>query len=94
MNLDEYKNLRQAIKERAKVEERKLAKSYAFEHSNVKVDDIVTDHIGSIKVEKIMWGFLSFDNIPACVYGGTVLKKDKTPTKRYEYRKAYQINLV
>ena len=94
MNLDEYKNLREAIKANARAEERKLSKSYAFEHSDVEVDDIITDHIGSIKVEKIQWTFASFSETPICVYGGTVLKKDKTPTKRYKYRKVWQTNLL
>ena len=94
MEYTEYLNLRQAIRERAKSEEKELARKYAYANNKIKVGDIVTDHIGSIKVEKILWGFASFKDKPLCIYRGIELKKDKTPTKRGNKRDVYQSNLV
>ena len=94
MDLNEYKNLRQAIRERAKTEEMELAREYAYSNNTVKIGDIITDHIGSIKVEKIQWGFAFSRDYSECIYTGIELKKDKTPTKRGNKRQIYQSNLV
>lgn len=77
--------------ERAKIE---LAKKFALENNSIKEGDIVTDHVGSIKVEKIQVTLGSFDDPPSCVYFGIELKKDLTPTKKATKRDVYQSNLI
>lgn len=54
-----------------------------------KIGDTFTDHIGSVLVEKILYDY-SFT--PCCVYFGLELKKDGTPRKDNNKRKAYQSN--
>ena len=71
-----------------------LAKKYAFSNNTVLVGDTVTDHIGSIIVEKIKFSQGSFGKPPECVYFGTSLKKDGKPFESGEKRAAYQSNLV
>ena len=96
MTIEEYKLLKQEYAEQALKKERRLAYIFATSNNTVKVGDIITDHIGSIKVEKISWGYFGSSgniSLPSCVYNGVVLKKDKTPTKRGNNRKVYQINL-
>jgi hypothetical protein len=68
-----------------------LAREFAMSNNPVKLQDIVTDHIGSVKVDKI--GLSIHNQKPSCFYSGMVLKKDLTPTKKFERRNVYQINL-
>lgn len=68
-----------------------LSKEYALSNNTVKVGDMVTDHIGAVKVEKIL---IRVTDEPSCVYSGTEYTKAGKPTKRGTKRLAYQINLV
>lgn len=69
-----------------------LVKKFAYSNNKVKQGDIVTDHIGSIKVERVRvhQGL----NIICCIYDGVMLKKDLTPVKKLTKRSVYQSNLV
>jgi hypothetical protein len=68
-----------------------LIKKYAFANNPVKEGEKFTDHIGTIVVEKIEVTTSLF-GLPSCMYFGTVLRKDGTPTKKNEKRWAYQTN--
>ena len=59
----------------------------------VKIGDIVTDHTGSVKVERITFYRGFNDSLPVCVYHGIELKKDLTPTKKGDKREVYQNNI-
>lgn len=91
MELAEYKEKVRIIKKRADEQICVVAKEYAFSHNVVSVGDIVTDHIGSIKVEQIKY---TMDDIPACVYYGQELKKDKTPKKIQSTRRVHSANML
>lgn len=56
-----------------------------------RVGDIFTDHIGSIRIEKIGF-YLSGSMGHTCTYEGVVLKKDGKETKNRDKRTAYQKN--
>jgi len=64
---------------------------FAFENSLLKVGGIATDHIGSVRVDKIRYSKSSL-GIPVCVYYGQVLKKDLTPTQKIQVRGVWQGN--
>jgi len=71
-----------------------LSKDYAASNNPYKAGDIVTDHIGPIKIESMGYAWDSLKGMPTCTYIGLELKKDGTPKKRGIIRKAYQINLL
>jgi hypothetical protein len=91
MSFEEYKSELKRINEEFDLKKRLLATKYALSNTNYTVGDIVKDHIGTIKVEKI-YTTMSF-NVPVCVYEGIELKKDGTPTKKGSKRQVYQINI-
>jgi len=65
----------------------RLLVKFPLSKNTYKVNDIFTDHIGSIIIKKIK---INYD--ATCMYEGIVLKKDGTPTKKQEIRKAHQSN--
>ena len=71
---------------------RELYKKYAFSNNPYKIDDVISDHIGSIKIEEI--SVCIINGIPSCVYYGVELKKDGTPKKGQKYRTVYQVNII
>ncbi|HWY36545.1 MAG TPA: hypothetical protein VNX68_18020 [Nitrosopumilaceae archaeon] len=92
MTPEEYKNRLKAIDEERDVKKRQLVKECALSNNTVKIDDIVTDHIGSVKVESIKFDY-NHGGIPCCIYYGIELKKDLTPTKKGEKRGVWQNNI-
>lgn len=70
-----------------------LAKECAHSNNTHKIGDIVTDHIGSIVIEKFRLYF-GLSSLPSMIYYGTELKKDGTPTKKGGKRDVYQDNLI
>jgi hypothetical protein len=64
--------------------------TYCKANNPYKIGDIFTDHIGSIKIEKIIFDLSS--NELCCVYFGVELKKDLTPRKDNSKRNAWQSN--
>lgn len=92
MTKEEYDLKIKAIQDKADEDKKRLAKDYALSLATVKVGEVATDHIGSVRVEKILFssGFLKN---PEPVYRGFVLKKDGTPTKKHETRDVYHSNL-
>lgn len=71
----------------------KLQSDYAFSNSSVKIGDIVTDRIGSVKVDKILYTIVSADDYPTCVYRGVEFTKAGKPRKDKSIRDVYQTNL-
>ena len=69
-----------------------LKKEYAISNSPVSNGDIITDHIGSIKVDVIQVG-QDFYGVPECIYSGTCHTKAGKPFKTRERREVYQSNL-
>ena len=91
MKFDEYKKKENAILIEAHKKKRALQRKYALSNNTFKIGDIVTDHIGSVRVEKILF---YYDQVPSCVYVGIQITKKGKPVKSGEKRNAYQINLV
>lgn len=59
-----------------------LFREYAYANKIANIGDIVTDHIGSVLVERLK--FATGIDKSETVYVGVELKKDLTPTKRGE----------
>jgi hypothetical protein len=75
---------------------RELFERCALANNQVRVGDIVTDHVGSVMVEKIQpCGQVSSGSTePSCLYrGGEYTKKGK-PFKSGSKRDVYQSNVV
>ncbi len=70
-----------------------LERDYAFSNSSVKVGDIVTDHIGSVKVDVILYAIVRDNDYPTCVYRGEELTKAGKARKKQSIRDIYQVNL-
>ena len=93
MTYEEYKRQEAEIDLNAKMQKNLLMAEFVKANNPYKIGDIVTDHIGSIIIDKIQsaWGYGGTP--PSAVYGGLVLKKDGTPTKKMERRSVFQGNI-
>jgi hypothetical protein len=59
------------------------------------VGEIIKDHMGIIKIEKLKWMYKSFshgENVEM-IYCGAELKKDLTPFKKATSRDVYECNV-
>lgn len=77
--------------EKYRLERSKILAEYARSNDIVEDGDLVTDHIGSIKVHdrKVSYG----NGFPCMMYHGVRQKKDGTPFKSGEYTWIYQSNI-
>ena len=93
-NLENYKVKVAEIEAEATKKKRSLAIEFANANNPYKKGDIVTDHIGSLRIEKMTWTFGFNNNIlPYCHYYGIELKKDGTPMKKQSARAVSQTNI-
>jgi hypothetical protein len=92
MTKEEFEERKKEILKKANKERNDLIKQYCDANNPYKVGDIFTDHIGSIKIEKIKYSEGGFGVMPQCFYFGTELKKDGTPKKSGDKRQAWQSN--
>ena len=96
MDKEEYFEKLNAIEREYCDKKRLLAKEYAISNSNIKAVDIIEDHIGKIRIEKISFvqraGF-NYEDLPYCAYLGSELRKDEVPKKNVYKRYIHQINL-
>lgn len=91
MEFEELKAKLEWIEERANERKKDAIREYCLVNNSVKIGDIVTDHIGSVKVEKILVEYSL--TRPQCIYVGSELKKDLTPRKGGSKRNVYAQNL-
>lgn len=92
MNPQEYKDRLSTLEDEFENKKKELIKECAFSNNPYKVGDIVADHIGSVRIEKIM--ATTSDHKPTCIYYGLELKKDLTNRKDGSKRRVWQINLI
>jgi hypothetical protein len=93
MTPEEFKQKLQELDSEFEKRKRDLNKEYAFSNNPYKVGDIVTDHIGFLKIQT-MKHTVSQYNLPQCVYFGIELKKDGTPMKKQTGRGVWQENII
>lgn len=91
MTYQEYLKKEKLLREQAQIKQLELDKEFAFSNSVVKIGDVFTDHMGSIRVTRIIFG-KQYSLKPMCVYIGNELKKNLTSKKSDAYRQAWQSN--
>jgi len=94
MNREEYSIKRNILKTEYDKKVRELNKEYALSNNKISIGDIITDHIGSIKVEAICITTPFGRDNPCCLYSGTEYTKSGKPFKNGSKRKVYQFNLI
>jgi len=94
MTDEEYESRHRAAREQYRETCGVIDREYAFSHSKVKVGDIVQDHAGFLRVEKISFYRPMHPAKPACIYSGTRMTKKLVPFKKSEMGDVYQRNLV
>ena len=90
MKKEELDSKLSQLEQEYSLNKKKLIIEFCDANNPYKVGDIFTDHIGSIRIEKIKYSL--YMGKPCCVYYGVELKKDLTPRKIQMNRKAWQSN--
>ena len=93
MNQEEYKKRLLEIESERNQKINSLKKEYAMLNNPYKIGDVITDHMGSIKIESVHLS-QSSSILPCCSYFGLELKKDGTPKKNNSKRRVWQENLI
>lgn len=94
MTRQEYEQRKKILKQEYDHNLYVLDKEYAMANNPYKIGDIIEDHIGRIKIEKISFGYTFPHETPGCIYYGIELKKDGTPKKQQDPdRVVYQSNI-
>ena len=94
MTLEEYKSKVKSLKKRHGDELRDIAIEYANENRIADIGDIVTDHCGSLKVERITYsGQTVSGEGPTCIYHGLCFTESCKPFKNNKKTVAWQDNI-
>ncbi len=93
MKKREYDDQMVLINEESEAKRRNLMIEYALENNSVQVGDIIEDHAGRIKVDKIKVTRTLSSRYPQCIYEGEALTKKGVPHKKSFRREVYQSNL-
>ena len=92
MTPEEFKNGIIEIDKEAQEKRVKLSKEYCDSINPVKLGDIFVDHVGPIKVDKILNSVGNFNNLPSPLYSGIVIRKDGKLSKKRTRRTAWLFN--
>jgi hypothetical protein len=95
MNYEEYLQKVTELESEFKNKKLELMKDFVRANNPYKIGDKITDHIGSIIIEKIgfAWGWGYSVGKPCATYTGLELKKDGTPTKKESRRQVWQSDI-
>tara|TARA_R110000868_G_C10865457_1_gene761840 strand:- start:238 stop:519 length:282 start_codon:yes stop_codon:yes gene_type:complete len=89
----EYKRRLSDIESKAISARSNLAAEYAKSNRRFQAGNIVTDHIGSIIVDKVMFS-MGCSSMPDTIYCGVVLTKGMQKRKDGKIRRVSQSNLI
>jgi hypothetical protein len=89
MTTEEYTQKRKEIEQKCEEDKKLLMMQFVRENNPYKIGDIITDHEGSIKIEKMTYSWHG----PAAVYYGTIVNKNGTMHKAGKQRGVYQLNI-
>lgn len=90
MTLEEYKAKLDKLEDEFRQTKMQLAKEFALSNNPYKKGDKITDNIGSIIIEKIMF---SLYPSPMCVYEGIIINKNGSPSINGKRRCVYQSHI-
>ncbi|MFA5048687.1 MAG: hypothetical protein WC516_06705 [Patescibacteria group bacterium] len=88
MTKEELKIQLSNLEKKHEADKKELLQIYAESNNPYKIDDIVTDHRGSIKVDKIT---CHYDG--TCIYWGLKVKKDGSFYRTMQRECVYQKNV-
>ncbi len=91
---EEFTRLKDKLKDQHSQEIRDLDMSFALSNNPYKEGDIITSHLVSIKIEKILLQEGYGGHLPECIYYGPLVKKDGTPFKNGKTDHIYQSNII
>ena len=94
MELEDYKEKLRKLHTQLRLDQNALIKKFVDENNPYKIGDKVTDHIGSVRFDKLQYTVTGSGNIPTPIYIGIELKKDGTPKKRVVVRNVYGSNVL
>jgi hypothetical protein len=90
MTLEEYKGLIIQINKEANLKRLQVGRKFAISNNTISIGDKITDHIGSIIVQKIT---VYHSEIPQCVYDGVEINKNGKENKKGKTRAVYESNI-
>jgi hypothetical protein len=93
-NKENYEKQIAEIEKEAAERKTALVILYASENNPYKIGDVVSDHSGSIIIEKITATVYWTTKFPCCSYWGLELKKDGTLRKDKSKRSVHQLNII
>ena len=94
MEIEIYKNKLKELELGFERQKLILMREFVDSNNPFHIGDKITDHIGSIIIEKIGYSYGYSNEHPYAIYTGLVLKKDGTPTKKLKKRTVYQLNIL
>lgn len=100
MTIEEYKEKINELEKEFETKKITLWSTYASANNSVQIGDIITDHQGSLKVERIGTFIKNEQDAPSeCYYYGIIVLKNGAFKKvrgkdTFEYRKVYQSNII
>lgn len=93
MDKIEYKKLWGEIENEASLKKKELAKRYVITNAKYKPGQIILDHHGFFKIEKITMGYSIYGNLPEIAYRGIRLTKKMEPMKKQDNTTCYEDNI-
>lgn len=94
MKKEDYENKKKELEKEYETKKSVLMREFVDSNNPYKIGDIVTDHIGSVRIERIKYTWGYYNVPPGAVYYGIELLKNGTPNKRGTMRDVYQSNLI
>jgi len=93
MTEKEFLDKKRKIEKRASDEKQKLYQKYAMSNNPYEIDDIIFDHVCTIKIGSIGWSFPYGRDLPVCVYHGQRYTKKGVPVVQKEVCDVWQSNV-
>ena len=72
---------------------KELMRKFVNENNPYKIGDTVTDHVGSIIIEKISYS-RGYNSAPYAIYFGVELNKNGSVNKKGNKRCVHQVNIL
>jgi len=101
MNIEEYQEKKQKIQEKKQkmqakinVELRLLVKEFILSNNKIQKGALITDHVGTIKVERILAYEPFSKELPSCIFYGPRYTKKLKPYKNGSKKGIFQIKVI
>jgi hypothetical protein len=94
MTFEDYKIKNKQLEDNFEKDKTQLTKDFINSNNPYSIGDIISDKLGSIKIEKIQY-YCPKSKLekPCAVYVGQIYTKNQTPTKSKKHRTIFQYNI-